>query len=103
MVVTRRRGIVDRQLKLEMQSPVGASLLAIAVCQATSMLTDPSLSRAGSLPQLIGGVCRECVHHLAHQTVCKYQLYSRSEMEFSNSASSLSLHATNTSMYIGSM
>ncbi|MNW04699.1 hypothetical protein D3C71_2008220 [compost metagenome] len=30
-------------------------------------------------------------------------MYSRSEMEFSNSASSLSLHATNTSMYSGSM
>ncbi len=37
------------------------------------------------------------------QTVCRYQLYSRSEIEFSNSASSLSLHATNTSMYSGSM
>ncbi|TPG84505.1 hypothetical protein EAH72_04545 [Pseudomonas caspiana] len=30
--------------------PVGASLLAIAVCQATLMSTDPLLSRAGSLP-----------------------------------------------------
>src|SRR5690606_38485042 len=32
------------------------------------------------------------------QTVCRYQLFSRSEMECSNSSSSLSLHATNTSM-----
>ncbi|MBA4361090.1 MAG: hypothetical protein C0411_10230 [Pseudomonas sp.] len=32
--------------------PVGVSLLAIAVFQSTSMLTDPPLSRAGSLLQL---------------------------------------------------
>ncbi|KAB0522843.1 hypothetical protein F7R20_23000 [Pseudomonas brassicacearum subsp. brassicacearum] len=31
--------------------PVGASLLAIAVCQSTFILTGPPLSRAGSLPQ----------------------------------------------------
>ena len=30
---------------------VGASLLAMTVCQSTSMLIDPPLSRAGSLPQ----------------------------------------------------
>ncbi|MCP1445210.1 hypothetical protein J3D54_004342 [Pseudomonas sp. GGS8] len=30
---------------------VGASLLAIVVCQATSMLNVPAASRAGSLPQ----------------------------------------------------
>ncbi|PMU07853.1 hypothetical protein C1Y11_25305 [Pseudomonas sp. FW305-20] len=30
---------------------VGASLLAIAVCQSTSISTDTPLSRAGSLPQ----------------------------------------------------
>jgi len=43
-----------------MQSPdqhtinVGASLLAIAVCQSLHVLTDTPLSRAGSLPQ---GLC----------------------------------------------
>lgn len=36
-------------------------------------------------------------------TVCRYQLYSRSEMECSNSSSSLSLQATKISMYLGSM
>ncbi|MBA1376780.1 hypothetical protein FHK92_02920 [Pseudomonas brassicacearum subsp. neoaurantiaca] len=30
---------------------VGASLLAMAVCQSTFMLVDPPLSRASSLPQ----------------------------------------------------
>ncbi|KNH21689.1 hypothetical protein ACS77_23280 [Pseudomonas syringae] len=29
---------------------VGASLLAIAICQSAMMLTDPPPSRAGSLP-----------------------------------------------------
>ncbi|AUO47575.1 hypothetical protein C1C98_20060 [Pseudomonas ogarae] len=33
------------------QSPVGASLLAIAVCQSTSIPTDLAPSRASSLPQ----------------------------------------------------
>jgi hypothetical protein len=32
---------------------VGASLLAKASCQSTSMLNEPPLSRAGSLPQEI--------------------------------------------------
>ncbi len=36
-------------------------------------------------------------------TVCRYQLYSRSEMECSNSSSSCSLQATKMSMYFGSM
>ncbi|WP_171061327.1 MULTISPECIES: hypothetical protein [unclassified Pseudomonas] len=35
------------------QPPVGASLLAIAVLQTPSMLTDTPLSRASSLPHLI--------------------------------------------------
>jgi hypothetical protein len=33
------------------RKPVGASLLAIAACQATSILDVPTSSRAGSLPQ----------------------------------------------------
>jgi hypothetical protein len=33
--------------------PVGASLLAKAVCQTTQMLNVPASSRAGSLPQWI--------------------------------------------------
>ena len=33
------------------RSPVGVSLLAMAVCQATSILTVPPSSRASSLPQ----------------------------------------------------
>ncbi|THF26778.1 hypothetical protein E5170_25720 [Pseudomonas atacamensis] len=33
------------------KAPVGASLLAKASCQATLLLTEPPLSRAGSLPQ----------------------------------------------------
>ncbi|VII92917.1 hypothetical protein [Pseudomonas sp. FG-3G] len=32
---------------------VGASLLAIAINQSTLMLADPTLSRAGSLPQVL--------------------------------------------------
>ncbi|QAY89835.1 hypothetical protein CUN63_07740 [Pseudomonas sp. ACM7] len=34
-----------------MQKPVGASLLAIAVCHSISLLNDKWLSRASSLPQ----------------------------------------------------
>src|SRR5690606_8132158 len=34
-----------------------------------------------------------------HQTVCRYHIYSRSEMVRSNSSCSLSLHSTNTSRY----
>ncbi|AWM89901.1 hypothetical protein DJ564_03290 [Pseudomonas sp. 31-12] len=41
------------------RSPVGASLLAIAVCQSTSMLNEQPQSRAGSLPQGVGVVLRE--------------------------------------------
>ncbi|TNF83996.1 hypothetical protein FGE05_07280 [Pseudomonas sp. ICMP22404] len=37
-------------------SPVGASLLAIAVGQLASVLTDPPPSRAGSLPQEMVGL-----------------------------------------------
>ncbi|TKJ88521.1 hypothetical protein PkoCFBP13504_00730 [Pseudomonas koreensis] len=35
-------------------NPVGASLLANAECQSTSMLADTASSRAGSLPQGFG-------------------------------------------------
>jgi hypothetical protein len=63
IVLTRRRGISDRQLKLEMRFPVGVSLLAMAVCQATSMLIVMPSSRAGSLPQLIGVVRKVCERH----------------------------------------
>jgi hypothetical protein len=34
-----------------MQPPVGAGLLAKAVCQSTEMLNGPAPSRAGPLPQ----------------------------------------------------
>ncbi|TNF80551.1 hypothetical protein FGE05_20200 [Pseudomonas sp. ICMP22404] len=37
-------------------NPVGASLLAIVECQSTSVLAVTPQSRAGSLPQGIGGV-----------------------------------------------
>ncbi|MBA1381621.1 hypothetical protein FHK92_28180 [Pseudomonas brassicacearum subsp. neoaurantiaca] len=40
------------------KTPVGASLLAKAVGQATLMLDMPAPSRAGSLPQWICGVAR---------------------------------------------
>nr|POA11700.1 hypothetical protein C1892_25080 [Pseudomonas sp. MPBD7-1] len=36
---------------------MGASLLAIAMCQSTSILTDPTPSRASSLPQLFDLGC----------------------------------------------
>ncbi|AVX91369.1 hypothetical protein PkP19E3_25010 [Pseudomonas koreensis] len=39
-----------------MQIPVGASLLAKASVDSISMLPDPALSRAGSLPQGGGAV-----------------------------------------------
>ncbi|MBA1378821.1 hypothetical protein FHK92_13500 [Pseudomonas brassicacearum subsp. neoaurantiaca] len=39
-------------------NPVGASLLAIAVCQTTSMLKVLASSRASSLPQWVSGVLR---------------------------------------------
>ncbi|VII92492.1 hypothetical protein [Pseudomonas sp. FG-3G] len=41
-----------RDFYLKRYSPVGASLLAIAVYQSTSMLTVRTLSRASSLPQV---------------------------------------------------
>jgi len=41
--------------------PVGASLLAMAVCQATEMLDVLASSRASPLPQLSRGVTRNCV------------------------------------------
>ncbi|AUM70990.1 hypothetical protein C0J56_20450 [Pseudomonas fluorescens] len=41
---------------------MGAGLLAKAVCQATSMLTVPASSRAGSLPQMICGGPRTQTH-----------------------------------------
>ncbi|TNB80057.1 hypothetical protein FHJ31_21810 [Pseudomonas sp. Fig-3] len=45
-------GPVADQLNNEQHSsPVGASLLAIAVCQSTEMLNVMQLSRASSLPQ----------------------------------------------------
>ncbi|TNB88563.1 hypothetical protein FHJ31_04215 [Pseudomonas sp. Fig-3] len=40
------------------QSIVGASLLAITVCQPTCLVTDGPLSRAGSLPQGLCGSTR---------------------------------------------
>ncbi|PTS96727.1 hypothetical protein DBR24_18420 [Pseudomonas sp. HMWF006] len=36
---------------MRLQIPVGAGLLAKAVCHSTAMLTDPMPSRASPLPQ----------------------------------------------------
>ncbi|RRW56747.1 hypothetical protein EGJ55_08810 [Pseudomonas moraviensis] len=44
---------------------MGASLLAKAVCQSTSLLDDPPHSRAGSLPQGTSLVCRFKYRHNA--------------------------------------
>ena len=44
------------------QITVGASLLAMAVCQAQVMLAMPALSLAGQLPQFDWGVCGMCVY-----------------------------------------
>ncbi|PTT70368.1 hypothetical protein DBR26_09905 [Pseudomonas sp. HMWF007] len=41
----------------------GASLLAIADCQAMKMLNVPTPSRAGSLPQWFSGVPECCERH----------------------------------------
>ncbi len=42
---------------------------------------------------------RDCDWPRRGQTVCRYHMYSRSEMVFSNSSISLSLQSTNTSRY----
>ncbi|PWE41209.1 hypothetical protein C9I50_13575 [Pseudomonas prosekii] len=42
--------------KLPDTNPVGASLLAKAVCQPTSLLDDQSPSRAGSRPHVRRGI-----------------------------------------------
>ncbi|PQP02586.1 hypothetical protein C5612_18510 [Pseudomonas frederiksbergensis] len=44
----------DRQAPMPGAEPVGAGLLAKAVCQTTSILTVPPSSRASPLPQ---GLC----------------------------------------------
>ncbi|MBA1381609.1 hypothetical protein FHK92_28120 [Pseudomonas brassicacearum subsp. neoaurantiaca] len=51
----------DAEVGATLIKTVGASLLAIAVYQSTTFLTDPPLSRASSLPQgfvLPGTYCR---------------------------------------------
>ena len=48
--------MIGTQIFLSTEIPVGASLLAKAVGQSTSMLNVSTHSRAGSLPQEISGV-----------------------------------------------
>ncbi|PMZ90989.1 hypothetical protein C1X61_07135 [Pseudomonas sp. FW215-T2] len=57
-------------------SPVGAGLLATTVCQSTSWLSEPPLSRASPLPHLIFAGFAICVHLRASIGSCLHHCSS---------------------------